>query len=283
MSADLHVHSRFSDGTYSPDELAMAARLHGLETLALTDHDTVEGCVPTAKAFQAVGVDFIPGTELTSTWEGHEVHLLGYLLNTNHQALLEALSKYQKTRQERILEMVERLNQINIPLSAESVFALANCRSPGRPHVARAMVQANYCRTIDQAFDLYLKKHRPAWVPKHKVSADEAIALLHEAHGLAVLAHPGIHSMDEVIPKLVEMGLDGIECFHTKHSPAQGQNYEQMAKRYGLLVTGGSDCHGMSKGKPLLGTIKIPQEYVVRLKERWKERFPQASHEPLSN
>lgn len=283
MSADLHLHSCYSDGTYTPEELAATARRHGLQTIALTDHDTVEGCLPTAQACQAAGIEFIPGTELTSTWQEQEVHLLGYWLDVTHPGLLRALAEYQVTRQNRIREMVDRLNQLNIPLRTDSVFALANCRSPGRPHVARAMVQARYCRTIDQAFELYLKKHRPAWVPKHKVSTLEAIQLLHSAGGLAVLAHPGIHELDELIPSLAEMGLDGIECFHTKHTPAQGQRYEQMAQRLGLAATGGSDCHGLSKGKPLLGTVKLPRDYVVRLKERWKERFPPADPAPPAN
>lgn len=153
-------------------------------------------------------------------------------------------------------------------MRAESVFELANCRAPGRPHVARALVQQRLCGSLDEAFERFLKKGKPAWVPKCRMSALQAIELIHEAGGLAVMAHPGLNRTDDVIPALVKAGLDGIECFHTKHSTHATEHYLQVAEQYGLLVTGGSDCHGMSKGKPLIGTIRIPYLYVERLKDR---------------
>src|SRR5262249_35705632 len=153
---------------------------------------------------------------------------------------------FQQVRQQRIREMVDRLNRMNIPLRAESVLALAGCRAPGRPHVGRALVEAGVCASVDEAFERFLKKHRPAWVPKFKVSAQHAIDLVHEAGGLAVLAHPGLNRKDEVIPQLALDGLDGLECYHSKHSPAAAEHYLQLAQDYNLLVTGGSDCHGFS-------------------------------------
>ncbi|HWH69840.1 MAG TPA: hypothetical protein VNT26_10665, partial [Candidatus Sulfotelmatobacter sp.] len=186
--------------------------------------------------------------------------------------LLAAMSKFQTVRQNRIREMVARLNQMHVPLQTEAVFALANCRAPGRPHVARALVEAGLCETLDEAFERFLKKNRPAWVPKFKMSAAEAIALLHQGGGVAVMAHPGLNRTDDVIPAMVEAGLDGIECFHTKHSTATAERYLQMADRFQLLVTGGSDCHGMSKGKPLIGTIKLPYQHVEKLKAKAAER-----------
>jgi hypothetical protein len=154
---------------------------------------------------------------------------------------------------------------MGVPLEVESVFALANCKSPGRPHVARALVKAGLVANLDEAFERFLKKNRPAWVPKKKVSALEAIELIHQAGGLAVMAHPGLNRTDDVIPALVEAGLDGIECFHTKHSTAMSERYLLIAEKYHLLVTGGSDCHGFSKLKPLIGTVKLPYEYAERL------------------
>jgi predicted metal-dependent phosphoesterase TrpH len=168
--------------------------------------------------------------------------------------------------------MVARLNGLNVPLAAEAVFALANCRSPGRPHVARALVKAGLCGSLDEAFERFLKKNRPAWVPKKKMSALDGIELIHQAGGLAVMAHPGLNRTDEVIPGLVEAGLDGIECFHTKHSTGTSQHYLRIAEKYHLLVTGGSDCHGLSKGKPLIGTVKLPYTYVEKLKAAWRSR-----------
>jgi predicted metal-dependent phosphoesterase TrpH len=168
--------------------------------------------------------------------------------------------------------MVARLNGVKVPLTAEAVFALANCHSPGRPHVARALVKGGFCSSMDEAFERFLKKNRPAWVPKFKMSAADAIGLIHQVGGLAVMAHPGLNHADEVIPCMVEAGLDGIECFHTKHSPGTSQHYLTIAERFHLLVTGGSDCHGLSKGKPLIGTVKLPYEYVENLKGRAAER-----------
>ena len=174
-------------------------------------------------------------------------------------------------RQDRIREMVARLNRLKVPLSAEAVFALANCQAPGRPHVARALVQAGLCASLDEAFERFLKKNRPAWVPKLKMSAGEAIDLIHQAEGVAVLAHPGLNRTDEVIPSVVEAGLDGIECFHTKHSTATSEHYLELADRFHLLVTGGSDCHGLSKGKPLIGTVRVPYQHVEMLRARAAE------------
>jgi predicted metal-dependent phosphoesterase TrpH len=271
MFADLHLHTYFSDGTYSPEELAAQAQRHSLGAVALTDHDTVEGCVPTASACAAAGIEFIPGTELTAEQGGHEIHILGYGMDLENPRLLAEIGKFQIVRQNRIREMVARLNQLNVPLQAETVFALANCRAPGRPHVARALVKAGLCGSLDEAFERFLKKNRPAWVPKFKMSADHAIALLHQAGAVAIMAHPGLNRCDEVIPTMVDAGLDGIECFHTKHSTVTVERYLEIADRFRLLVTGGSDCHGSSKGKPVMGTVKLPYQHVEKLKARAAE------------
>ena len=267
MYADLHLHTFFSDGTFSPEELAAHGQKNHLAALALTDHDTVEGCARMGAACQTAGIEFIPGTELTAEQDGNELHILGYFLDTQNSRLLSEITKFQSVRQNRIREMVERLNELDVPLKVDDVFALANCRSPGRPHVARAMVKAGLSGSLDEAFERYLKKGRPAWVPKMKMSAGEGIELIHQAGGLAVLAHPGLNRTDESIPALVEAGLDGIECFHTKHSTTTSEHYLEITDQYNLLVTGGSDCHGMSKGKPLIGTVKLPYTHVEKLKE----------------
>lgn len=272
MFADLHLHTNFSDGTYSPEELVTEAARHGLAAIALTDHDTVEGCERAKMACQGAGLEFVAGAELTAEQNGNELHILGYFLDTGNPKLLSEIAKFQAVRKSRIHEMVARLNELKVPLEAESVFALANCRSPGRPHVARALVKAGLCGSLDEAFERFLKKNRPAWVPKMKISALVAIDLIHQAGGVAVMAHPGLNRTDHVIPGLVESGLDGIECFHTKHSPATSEHYLQLADRFHLLVTGGSDCHGLSKGKPLIGTVKLPYEHVAKLKSRAEGR-----------
>ena len=272
MFADLHLHTRFSDGTYSPEEVAALGREFGFAALALTDHDTVEGCAPMAAACEAAGIEFITGAELTAEHDGNEVHLLAYFIDIRNAKFLAEIAKFQAVRQNRIREMVARLNQLNVPLAAETVFALANCRSPGRPHVARALVNAGHCATSDVAFERFLKKNRPAWVPKMKMSATDGIELIHQAGGLAVIAHPGLNRTDEVIPDLVDAGMDGIECFHTKHSTSTTERYLELADKFHLLITGGSDCHGLSKGKPVIGTVKLPYIHVEKLKAARRNR-----------
>jgi predicted metal-dependent phosphoesterase TrpH len=168
--------------------------------------------------------------------------------------------------------MCAALKQLGIDLRAEAVFALANCQSPGRPHVARALVQAGVCHNMDDAFHRFLKKSRPAYVPKFKMSCAHAIELIHRAGGLAVMAHPALNRTDDIIPAVVDSGLDGIEVFHTKHNPAANRRYLDLARKYNLLVTGGSDCHGLSKGRPLIGTVKLDYAYVEKLDAAWRKR-----------
>ena len=271
MFADLHLHSNFSDGTYPPEELVQHAERHRLSAMALTDHDTVDGCARMTVATEKAGIEFVPGAEITAEADGTELHLLAYLVDYEDAELLREFAKFQQVRQDRIREMVARLNKLGIPLKPEAVFALANCNAPGRPHVTRALIQAGFCATLEEAFERYLKKNRPAWVPKFKISAAGAIELIHRAGGVAVMAHPGISHCDELIPELVESGMDGIECYHSRHSSATCEHYYLLAQEHELLITGGSDCHGMNKGKPLIGSIKLPYQHVQDLKERSAE------------
>jgi len=278
MFADLHLHTNFSDGTYTPEELAAHGKRVGLAAMALTDHDTIEGCERMAAACAGLEIEFIPGTELTAEVDGTELHLLGYFLDTKNPELISETGKFQTVRQDRIREMVARLNEKGIPLRAETVFEIANCRSPGRPHVGRALISEKFCKSMDEAFERFLKKGKPAWVPKFKISALDAIELIHGAGGLAVMAHPGLNRSDSIIPGLVEAGMDGIECFHSKHPPKTSEHYLQLAAKHNLLVTGGSDCHGMSKGKPLIGTVKLAEKYFVALKEKAALRQKDSVH-----
>ncbi len=266
MFADLHLHTHFSDGTFSPEEVAERAKKAGLSALALTDHDTVDGCQRMEAACLEKGIEFIPGCEFTVEQGGNELHLLGYCFNLKNVHLQATLRKYQEVRRNRVHEMVVRLNGQGIPLKVERVLELADCEAPGRPHVGRALVEGGHCYTLDEAFRRYLKKGRPAWAPKAKMSAAEAINMIHVAGGVAVMAHPGITRMNEVIPDLVAVGLDGLECFYTRHSTSMTEHYLMCAERHGLLVTGGSDCHGDSKGEPLVGRVKLPYEFVEKLK-----------------
>ncbi len=274
MFTDLHLHTTFSDGTYSPEQLTAEAKRFGLVAIALTDHDTVEGCARMKIACDSAAIEFIPATELTCEVDGVELHMLGYFLDVTNGKLLSQMTRFQEGRHERIREIVARLRKLQLPLEEEDVFALANCKSPGRPHVARALIQRKICASLDEAFERFLKKNRPGWVPKEKITAAEALELVHQAGGLAVVAHPGLARTEEVLPALIEAGVDGLECFHTRHSPSASEYYVSLAEKHDLLVTGGSDCHGMNKGKPLIGSIKLPYEYVRQLKERLENGHP---------
>jgi len=272
MAADLHLHTLFSDGTFTPGELVERAAREKLGTIALTDHDTVEGCPRTAEACRAAGIEFITATELTAEYADTELHLLGYGFDPEHPPLRTAMGHYQETRTRRILEMVSRLNGLGVALGAEEVLRLANCRSPGRPHVARALVARGVCSGVDEAFARFLKKGRPAWVPKAKVAIEEAIRLIHDAGGVAVLAHPGLNQADPYVPALIEADLDGLECFHSRHAPSVTAHYLELARHHRLLVTGGSDCHGMAKGTPLIGTIRLDDRHLDPLREAMARR-----------
>jgi len=160
--ADLHLHTQFSDGTFTPEELVGHAGRLGFAALALTDHDTVEGCARMTAACAAAGIEFIPGAELTAEHEHTELHVLGYFVDTHNQRLLTEIARFQIVRQQRIHEMVARLNEAKVPLVADAVFALASCKSPGRPHVARALVKAGLVANLDEAFERFLKRNRPA-------------------------------------------------------------------------------------------------------------------------
>lgn len=266
MPADLHLHTRYSDGTYRPEELVARACEVGLDTIALTDHDTVEGCPETTAACDAAGIEFVPGTELTAEIDGREVHILGYFLDLAHEALLTELHAAQEVRRQRIHEMVRRLNGRGVALAAQAVFDLANCRSPGRPHVARALVQGGFVRDLDEAFEKYLKKDRPAWVPKKKLSVACAVELIHAAGGIAVMAHPALNHDDRLVGRVAALGLDGLECQHPKHNPAAVEKYRRLAGELGLVATGGSDCHGQSKNRPTIGTVRLDDAQVAALR-----------------
>jgi len=270
--ADLHLHTHFSDGTYSPEELAGHARQQGLDAVALTDHDSVEGCERMEQACLREGLEFIPGAELTAEVTGQEVHVLGYWMDLSFPRLRSELRRFQGVRQQRVCEMVTRLNDNGVGISEALVRSIARCEAPGRLHVARALVQQGFARDHDQAFDRFLKRGRPGFVPKARMSAEEAVVLIREAGGVAVLAHPGLYRNDSLIGKLKDAGIDGLECWHTRHSPEAAEGYSRRAAELDLVATGGSDCHGMAKGEPLIGRVKLPYRQVEALRARRSRR-----------
>lgn len=265
---DLHLHTYYSDGTFTPEQVAKAAEEMKLAAISLTDHDTIEGCDRLAKACDERNIEFIPGTELSVDIEGNEMHLLGYFLDTQNERLITETTKYQQNRTNRVHCLVDQLNELGIELDADDVFDLAKCKAPGRPHVARALVKHGFCGSVDEAFSRFLRRGATAWVPKTNVDYREGIELIHQAGGLAVMAHPGLNKIDHLIPNLVKAGLDGLECWHTRHPKSTAKRYREMAERYGLIITGGSDCHGAGRGHPLIGTVRVPYEILEKMKSR---------------
>lgn len=247
MKADLHLHSTASDGTLTPGELMRRAAGEGFDTLALTDHDSVAGLTEAGETAAAYGLRLIAGAELSCGGQ-KEIHVLGYGLHTRHEGLLRFLSHLRDQREERARKMVSLLGENGAPVSLERVRELAR-GVVARPHVARALVEAGHAASVSEAFDRYLVPGRCAYVPKADVKVGDAIRLIHEAGGAAVLAHPmelklGMTALEPLVREWKAQGLDGIEVWHPSAANNHAQAILAFARREGLLVTGGSDFHG---------------------------------------
>lgn len=269
VRVDLHSHTTASDGRSTPDALAAAAAAAGVDVLALTDHDTVAGCEPTARACAALGVRFLPGIEITAVADARDVHVLGYFFDAAHPPLAEFLAAQRRQRVDRVREMGARLRRHGADIDIDAVLAPAvedTAKAVGRPWLARALVARGYVRTVPEAFDKWLSAGCPAFVPRIGASVSEVIARLHEAGGIASLAHPVFVKRDAWIPRLVDEGLDALEAYHSDHTPADTARYLAMAEAHGLLVTGGSDYHGDDqRGRGGLGSVTLPEAHFARL------------------
>jgi len=260
------LHTIFSDSTYTPEELISQSLKNGLSAIGVVDHDTVDGIEPAIRAARDEGIEVLPGIELSAEYEGQEVHILGYLVNYKDKELIEKLEFLKKNRVERIYKIVDKLRDIGVKLEAESVFDVAARGTVGRLHVARAMVNAGLVGSTSEAFRRYIGDTSPAYVCNFKISPAEAINLIKRVNGIPVLAHPYLIK-DELIPQFVKYGLMGLEAYYSEHSQAMINFYLGLAREYKLLVTGGSDCHGKAKPEAKIGSVKIPYEFVERLKE----------------
>jgi 3',5'-nucleoside bisphosphate phosphatase len=270
--ADLHLHTTFSDGALSCEELISRAGNAGLSAVAICDHDTVAGVAQAKEAGIKNNVEVISAVELTAEHEGAEIHLLGYLLDCNSRPLLEKLEILKKNRIDRIYKISERLKkEMDIVLDPERVFSLAKRGTVGRLHVAQAMVKAGLVNSVHEAFNKYIGDRRPGYVSGFKLSPLEAINLIKSTGGVPVLAHPYTLRRDELIPEFVKMGLMGLEVYYSEHTQGMINFYLDLVKNYGLLATGGSDFHGETKPEVKLGAIKIPYELVEKLKDAQKQ------------
>ncbi|WP_040948580.1 PHP domain-containing protein [Gorillibacterium massiliense] len=257
--ADLHTHTTASDGVHAPRENVRFAKEAGLAAIAITDHDTTAGIADALDEGEKLGIRVVPGVEISTVADGQDIHVLGYYMNTEDPVFQERLHSLRSVRDKRNEMMIAKLNELGIRITLEDVMAVREMKDKdetvGRPHIAAAMVQMGAVASVREAFDRYLGKGGAAYVNPPRIHPKEAIAWIHEAGGSAVLAHPGLYSADPLIPELVEAGLDGMEVYHSEHTPEQEAHYLQLAQDYGLIVTAGSDFHGKRQGEAFHGEI----------------------------
>ena len=264
--ADLHLHTNFSDGSMLPEELVMEARLAGLTAIAITDHDILDGIEPALLAGQEHGIEVIPGVELSAEANGEEVHILGFCMDWQERRFRERLQEFRESRRVRAMRMVDKLNQLGLAIDYDDVLKHTDFTSVGRPHVAAALVARGHVFSISEAFNRFLGDDGPAYMPKHKLSLAEAIAIILDVGGVPILAHPGALQQNSV-SELMSLGLMGLEALHPHHTVQISNYYRDFAEEQNLLITGGSDCHGRAKDRMTLGNIRLPYKHVDALKK----------------
>ncbi len=259
--ADLHTHTTASDGVHRPADNVKMAKEAGLAAIAITDHDTVAGIAEAKEAGRSCGVEVVPGVEISTSYEGTEIHVLGYYIDVEDPTLLRRLISQRNVRDARNEGIVARLNELGIPLTMAEVAEAAG-REPGmdetigRPHIAEALVRRGVVATTQEAFDRYLAKGKPGYVdPPPRISPREAFEWIREAGGTAIVAHPGLYRNDSLAEKFLLDGADGLEAYHSDHGPEAERFFRELAEKHGKLATGGSDFHGARKGKIYHGAI----------------------------
>ncbi len=273
---DLHLHTTASDGVLSPSEIVRYAKAKGLQAIAITDHDTIDGCEEGLAEGERIGFEVIPGIEISAEHSPGSMHILGFFLDIHHPLLNERLEYLQKARAERNPKMVAKLNELGIDITYEEVLKASGGGQVGRPHFANVLLEKKVVRSFQEAFDRFLKKGAPAYVDKFRFTPKEALRFIHEAGGVAVLAHPntlgvnGYSELEKVVLQLVDEGLQGIEVYYPEHSAAEVAHYKTLAERYSLLSTGGTDYHGIEKNELDIGVgrgeMKLPYAIVENMK-----------------
>lgn len=265
---DLHCHSTASDGLLSPTELVAKALAAGLRVIALTDHDTVEGVPEAQTAAATMGLEVIPGIELSSSSGSNELHILGYFVDQDSKRLNDHTRWCQEKRVERIGRMCQRLDSLGLPVSFDQVLALSGSGSVGRPHIGQVMIAHGYVDSIGEAFNRYLAAGRPAFIPRENVTPVLAITAINDAHGVAVLAHPLFTAnFQQLLPGLHNDGLAGLEAYYGEYDQPTRDRLASVARQHGLIPTGGSDFHGdgFKEGRGL-GSVHVPPSVVDELR-----------------
>jgi predicted metal-dependent phosphoesterase TrpH len=265
---DLHTHTTASDGRLAPAELVARAAESGVRVLAVTDHDTVAAAPAASAACAAQGLEFVAGIEITSMSDGEDVHVLGYFVDPDSSILGAFLAEQRRRRVERVRAIVARLAGLGMTVDEDAIVKPAvddPSRSVGRPAIAREMVARGYVADTSEAFDRWLARGRPAFLPREAATPAEVVAIVHSARGVASLAHPGVLGRDSLIPPLAASGLDALEAFHSDHDARATAHYLELAARLGLVVTGGSDFHGDDAHGAAPGRVSLPREHYDRL------------------
>jgi predicted metal-dependent phosphoesterase TrpH len=269
---DLHTHTTASDGRCTPTELVRRAAAAGVTVLAVTDHDTIAGCADAEAACARAGLEFVAGIEVTAVVEEADVHVLGYFVDRESAALRDFLLQQRRQRIDRIRLMIDRLAAHGVVLDAEAIVqpAIADPSvAAGRPWIARALVAAGHVANADEAFDRWLERGRPAFVPRMGAAPADVCRRIHDAGGVASLAHPVLVAHDEWIPDFVAVGLDALEAYHADHDEAATLHYLALADRLGLAVSGGSDYHAdADHGASGPGSVSLPRDRFEDLKRR---------------
>jgi predicted metal-dependent phosphoesterase TrpH len=287
---DLHIHTTASDGTETPTEVINKAKSIGLVGMAITDHDTVSGVEEGFIAGSSLGIDVVPGVEISCLWHEHSVHLLGYYFDIKNQSLTKLLEWMRKGREERLPKMIARLHKLGIEIDQKEVEAEAHGESTGRPHLAQVMIRHGYVTSFDEAFEKYLAHGRPAYAERPRPTIAEGIRVILEAGGLPVIAHPFTINapIDQLISELCLLKIQGVEYYYPyefvsgkseewySSIPSKLDRLKQLAEKNNLVLTGGSDYHGSSHDKADLGISQVPVQVLHSLRKKYKELFRKA-------
>ncbi len=274
---DLHMHSTASDGSFTPEALMNLAHEKELKTVALTDHDTVDGLRRARQKAESFGIEFIAGIEISAQFEPGTMHILGYFLDPDSNKLRETLAGLQDARGERNPEIIRKLQAVGIDITYEEVIQASGGGQVGRPHFAKVLVEKKAVRSYEEAFEKFLKKGAAAYVDKRRLSPEDAVKTIAAAGGIAVVAHPkqlriSYDDAGRIFDKLKAFGLGGVEAYHSSHNKTEIKNFRHLAEMLGLTVTGGSDFHGESKKYAELGFLaegkSLEYEVVEALRER---------------
>ncbi len=270
VKADLHTHTHYSDGRFTPAELIAMAKRSGLGYIAVTDHDNVDGIPEAIEAGKEHGIEVIPGVELSSEHNGREVHVLGYFMDCTHKDFLEHLASFRVLRKTRAEKIVKKLNALNVQLEMDDVLEqVSGNASIGRPHIAYAMLEKKVITNYYEAFSKYLGDNKPAYEKKPNISTADAIKLISDAGGLSFVAHPNKTIRDEAMIEIIEHGLDGIEVIHPSHTADDVRYFQNITSQYFLLESGGSDFHGgRINDDSLLGNYWVNEQKVNAMKHR---------------